>query len=104
MRKPAFGLCENKVADQVRSNCAADQRLCFRFTDTTNHKPLAIFCGCIEWFVSDQVGNPEDRFSHNEAHNKVTESQVFSLLDLLLYIHCLSLVVRKPVFGVSDQV
>ena len=34
--------------------------------------------------MSDQVGNPEDRFSHNEAH--------------------MSRVMRKPVSGVSDQV
>ena len=26
---------ENKGADQLRSNCEADQRLCFRFTDST---------------------------------------------------------------------
>ena len=35
MRKPAFYLCENKDTDQLRSNCAADQRLCFRYTDST---------------------------------------------------------------------
>ena len=29
---------------------------------------LTIFCGCTAQFVSDLVGNPEDRFSHNEAH------------------------------------
>ena len=29
---------------------------------------LAIFCGCTARFVSDLVGNPDDRFSHNEAH------------------------------------
>ena len=33
-----------------------------------NFKPLAVLCGCTAWFVSDLVGNPEDRFSHNEAH------------------------------------
>ena len=33
-----------------------------------NFKLLAIFCGCTAWSVSDLVGNPEDRFSHNEAH------------------------------------
>ena len=32
VRKPAFCICENKDADQLRSNCAADQRLCFRYT------------------------------------------------------------------------
>ena len=35
MRKPVFCICENKDADQLRSNCAADQRLCFRYTDST---------------------------------------------------------------------
>ena len=31
-------------------------------------KPLAIFCGCTARVVFDLVGNPDDRFSHNEAH------------------------------------
>ena len=35
MRKPAFRICENKDADQLHSNCAADQRLWFRCTDST---------------------------------------------------------------------
>ena len=35
MRKPDFCLCENKGADQLRSNCEADQRLCVRYTDST---------------------------------------------------------------------
>ena len=30
--------------------------------------PLDIFCGCTARFVLELVGNPEDRFSHNEAH------------------------------------
>ena len=33
MSKPAFCICENKDADQPGSNCAADQRLCFRYMD-----------------------------------------------------------------------
>ena len=54
-----------------------DQRLCFRYIDSAvpllskseiNFKPLAIFCSCTAWFVSVQIGNPESRFSHNEAH------------------------------------
>ena len=28
-------ICENKGADQLRSNCEADQRLCFHYTDST---------------------------------------------------------------------
>ena len=76
MRRPAFCICENKDADQLRGNREADQRLCFRYTDSKFpllskseiFKSLAIMCGCTAWFVSDLVGNPEDRFSQNEAH------------------------------------
>ena len=32
VRKPAFCICENKEADQLRGNHKADQRLCFRHT------------------------------------------------------------------------
>ena len=35
MRKPAFCICENKDADQLRGNREADQRLCFRYKDST---------------------------------------------------------------------
>ena len=45
-------------------NYTTDQGLCFRCIDSTiplpknrNFKPLAIFCGCTAWFVSDQVKN-----------------------------------------------
>ena len=76
VRKLAFCICENKDADQLRGNREADQRLCFRYTDSAiplltkseNYKLLAILCGCTAWFVWDMVGNPEVRFSHNEAH------------------------------------
>ena len=35
MRKPDFCICENKHADQLRGNREADQRLCFRYMDST---------------------------------------------------------------------
>ena len=42
MRKATICICENKDADQLRSyadqlhsNCEADQRLCFRYMDST---------------------------------------------------------------------
>ena len=35
MRKPIFYICENKGSDQLRSNSTADQRLCFRYIDST---------------------------------------------------------------------
>ena len=67
MRKPAFGKCKNKGADQLCSNHAADQHLYFRYEDNTipllNYMPLTVFCGCKAWFESDLVGNPDDKFS-----------------------------------------
>ena len=35
LRKPTFCICENKDVDQLRGNPEADQRLCFRYTDST---------------------------------------------------------------------
>ena len=71
VRKPAFCICENKDADQLCDNHEADKSLCFRYIHSTipllpirNFKPLAILCGCTAEFVSDLVGNLEDRFSH----------------------------------------
>ena len=34
MRKLTIGICENKDADQLRGNREADQRLCFRYSDS----------------------------------------------------------------------
>ena len=34
-KKPTICICENKDADQLRGNREADQRLCFRYTDST---------------------------------------------------------------------
>ena len=40
MRKTGFCICKNKDADRLHSNYAANQRLCFRQTDsTTPHLP-----------------------------------------------------------------
>ena len=72
---------------RCRSAAQIHQCLCFRYKDNTLPlipKSKAILCDCIAWFVSDLVGNPEDRFSHDADY--------------------MSLVVRKPVFGVSDLV
>ena len=35
LRKPDFCICENKAADQLRGNREADQRLYFRYIDST---------------------------------------------------------------------
>ena len=67
MRKPAFCIYENK---------GADQRLCFRYTDSTipllsdseiaSLKPYSVIAQpglCQTWSET-----PKIRFSHNEAH------------------------------------
>ena len=77
MRKPAFCICENKDADELCGDRTADQRLCFRYIDSTIpllskskifSLELAIFCCCRAWLVLDLDGNPEDQFSHVAAH------------------------------------
>ena len=62
MRKPTFCICYNKDADQLRSNRGADQRLCFRYKDSTipllskskisRHYPFSFatqICLCLTW-------------------------------------------------------
>ena len=39
-RKPTICICENKDADQLRGNREADQRLCFRYSESTIHRLL----------------------------------------------------------------
>ena len=70
MRKPAFCKCEDKDTDQRRGKCAADRCLCFRYIDSTIPllTALAIFCDCTGWFVSNLVGNSEDRFSRDAVN------------------------------------
>ena len=69
MRKPAFCICENKDADLLVGNRAADTGICFPYMDRTILlllKSEAIFFGCAAQFV----GYSEDRFSHDWAHIK----------------------------------
>ena len=72
MTKPDFCLCENKGADQFRSNCEADQRLCFRYMDRTiplHSKPLTTFYDCTYRPVCVGHGrNTNCWFSHAKAH------------------------------------
>ena len=104
MRKQGFCICENKDADQLRANRKADQRICFRYIDSTitllpkyEISSLAILCGFTAWFVWDLVGNPEDRFSHNEAHILQGEAILFIFRDkeLLDQIDTLHLIIDK---------
>ena len=92
MRKPDICICENKDADQLHGDREADQRLCFRYTDSTipllpkseiSCLCICVFCDCTARFVSDLVENPEARFSQNEA-------QVISFIKVVKYIEKLN--------------
>ena len=58
--------------------------------------------------MSNLVGNPEDRFSHNEAHIIVHNDMKLCRLTTeqirWVFHDNFSRVMRKPVFGVSNQV
>ena len=71
MRKQEFGL----YADQLCSNCEADQCLCFCYVDSTVPclpKPeISSISSCAVRFASDKVGNQKKKgFSHVTAHLK----------------------------------
>ena len=79
-----FCICENKDADQLRGNREADQRLCFRYIDSTT--PLLSKSEISSLSPSSLIVQPglsgtwsesrEDRFSHNEAHITVCFKEV----------------------------
>ena len=108
MTKLDFCLCENKGADQLRRNCEADLHLCFHYSDSTNsllllkirNFKLLTFSGdCTGQFVSDLVGNPDDRFSHSAAYIYIYQDivqmktyfkKLYSLFIILLLLHMYS--------------
>ena len=75
MRKPANCICENKGADQLRSNCAVVSAfvLAIRKVQSLSYlNPKFQASSYLLWLYSLVcVGpgrTPEDRFSHNAAH------------------------------------
>ena len=60
MRKQTNCICENKGADQLRSNCKADQRLCFRYMDSTipllSKSKISSICSLWPVSVAGQAG------------------------------------------------
>ena len=76
MRKPDFCICEIKDADQLCANRKADQRLYFRYTDSTMPLlPKSDISSLYSSSVAVQPGlcrtwseTPKTGFSHNEAN------------------------------------
>ena len=75
MRKPTFCICENKDADQLRGNREADQRLCFRYTDSsipllhiyTKFQASSHLVGLYSLVCVGPGRKPERWFSHDAA-------------------------------------
>ena len=130
VRKPAFCICENKDADQLRGYREADQRLCFRYIDSTI--PLLYkseISSLYSFSVAVQPGlcqtwtqTPKTGFLRTRLILTLKRSDLSLLRETLPFVSPtradtnqsaqlqkleglqLSLIVRKPVFGVSDQV
>ena len=75
MRKPVFAICKQQRCRSACTSAQYDQHHCYSlpkyYTSSfyvRNFKPLASFCGCAGQIESYPVANPEDRFSHDEAH------------------------------------
>ena len=62
MRKPVYAICDQHSLSSTFVVRCLDSII------IRNFKPLASFCGSAGWFESYLVINPEDRFSHDEAH------------------------------------
>ena len=56
----------------LRRNVPRSYRHCENGASIWNLKPVAIFCGCTARFVSDPVGNPEDRVSYDASQLTLT--------------------------------
>ena len=87
MRYSVYSIWENKGADQLRGNRAANKCLCFCYISTSkmrNFKPLTIFSDCTVRYLSDLVGNPEDRFSGDAAHMSL--KNFFVMWIMLIFI------------------
>ena len=75
MRKQTFCICENKDADQLRGNREADQRLCFRYIESTipllskyeisSLQPSSV---TVQLVCVGSGRRPERWFSHDAAH------------------------------------
>ena len=102
MRKPDFFLCENKGADQLRSNCEADRCLCFHYKDSTipllpiseisSFKPSSVSAHdglCQTWSETPKSGFLASRLKYPSSTivcicNVTSLSQIWLLLLLLL--------------------
>ena len=105
MRKPAFCICENKDADQLRVSFAVTEKLISAFVFATRIVQSLFFVNTkfpasshLLWLYSlvclGPGRKPQDRFSHNEAQIRslsvylVLCFEVDIVLELLMHVYC----------------
>ena len=102
MGTPTIFIGENKGADQLRSNCEADQRLCFRYTDSTisllsNSKISSLYPSsvsvqpglCRIWSEAQIVGFLMHRLNYYSYISVYAKSLVSPLVAHCLYTNYL---------------
>ena len=109
MRKPTC-ICETKGADQLCSNCTADQYLCFRYTGSTiplllkseisgfYFASVTVLAGlCQAWSEPQIVG-----FLMQSLISKI----FYDKINIIGFVFRddMGSEARKPLFGSSDQV
>ena len=97
MRKTVFAYAKTRVLISCVVNASYIDRTTDVLPKSELFKPLAIFCGCAARFLSDLVGNPEDRFSRNAAHKlhvslqrvlcRVPTLKAYPLFINLIFVH-----------------
>ena len=102
MRKPAFCICEIKDTDQLRGKGETDQRLCFRYTDSTIPllpkseissllpSSVAVQPGlCGTWSETPKTGFLASRLIFDQAsinkHKSMTEKKIEQKFRILSY-------------------
>ena len=120
MRKPTFCICENKDADQLRGKREADQRLCFRYIDSTipllSKSEFQASSHLLRLYSLVCVGpgrKPECWFSHDVAHfsrpsynmtihvllSPANRKPTIRSLKIRVYSGHRRLLIKKPIIG-----
>ena len=68
------------ITDVLRRDVPGSYRHCENGASIRNLEPLAIFCGCTARFVSDLVGNPEDRVSYDMARSTLKTNRTNAIV------------------------
>ena len=86
-----YGNVSGFITTVLRRNVPGPYRHCENGASIRNLKPLAIFCGRTARFVSDLVGNPDERVSYDAARSTLTligRIKVFLLRKTLDECYC----------------